>query len=137
MIWQNILLVNQLDNEVLKEALTAAFDLKPHDVTVVDSIEKAEHRERVVVEKTSTKGDFRCLLSLFVVEELLGRDPLEITRRFCSKLKIIALIPDESLNPYSMILVDRIGGTRAVFLDVESLDQREEYRLSNEVLGDD
>lgn len=132
MNWQDILLEQRFDQATLKRALAAAFDVSSDSVSVVDSIEEAPKGVSVVAEQTSINGDFCCLLSLYVVEELAGRDPVELTRRLCSILNIQALISDDSVNPYSMLLINNAAEVRPVTLDVESLDQREEYRLSRE-----
>jgi hypothetical protein len=130
MIWQDIALEEQCDQGTLKPALAAAFDVSPDDVSVLDSIEKAVSGPSVIAEMTPIKGDFRCLLSLYVAEALADKDPVEVTGRLCSILNVSALISDESANPYSMILVNEEAESRPVNLDVESLDQHEEYRLS-------
>ena len=135
MNWQDILLEQEFDKVTLRRAIAVVFELPTDHVSIVDSIEKAPSGVSVVVEQTLTKGDFRFLLSFYVVVELSSRDPIEVIQRLCTILDVRALIPDESLNPYSMFLIDQIGEVRQVFLDVESLDQHEEYRLSNEVLG--
>jgi hypothetical protein len=129
MIWQDIALEGQCDQGTLKSALAAAFDVASDDVCVVDSIEKAASTSIVAV-MTSIKGDFRCLLSLYVAEVLADKDPVEVIGRICSILKVKALISDQSANPYSMILINEEAESRPVKLDVESLDQHEEYRLS-------
>lgn len=76
------------------------------------------------------------IVAIFV-PELAETNPCEITRRLCAILNVHALISDESLDPYSMRLVDQAGKTRRVSLDVESLDQREEYRISNDAPSND
>jgi hypothetical protein len=132
MNWQDILLERCPDNATLTRALAAAFDAALDDVGVVDSIEMAPSGVAIVAEQTSTKGDFRCLLSLYVVETLAGRDPIEVTRRLCGILNVQALISDKSPNPYSMILINKERETHAATLEVEGLDVRQEYRLSRE-----
>lgn len=135
MNWQDMLLEQEFDHEVLRDALAAAFELSPAEVSVVDAIEKAPRGVRVVVAHYSTQGDFRCLLSVYVSAALASSSPVEVTRRLCTRLDVRALISDESPNPYSMILIDQAGQALPVFLDVDSLDQREAYCLAHEGPG--
>lgn len=129
MNWHDILLEQCFDDITLQRALAQAFDVPSRSVIIVDSIENAPGGVCVVAEKTRTKGDFRCLLSLYVEPTLAPKDPVEVTHRLCSNLGIQALISDQSPNPYSMILVNKTIGARPVALDAESLDVREEYRV--------
>ena len=131
MNWHDILLERDFDETTLKEALAEAFDVPPQQVSIVNSIEEIQGGVAVVAERTPTKGDFHCLLSLYVEREFATKEPIQVTRRLCASLNVQALIPDSSLNPYSMILVSKAGEVRLVTLDAESLDLREEYRLSS------
>lgn len=137
MNWQDILLERQFLKTVLKQALATAFDVPSAEVSIVDSIEEARSGVPILAEQTPTKGDFRCLLSLYIVEALASRDPVEVTRRLCKILNVQALVSSKSPNPYSMILIDQAAKTRLVTLDAKSLDQSEEYRLSKEALDYD
>ena len=135
MIWQDILLERQFENEVLKRALAEAFDVPFHDIRVVDSIEEASEVASIIAEQTSIKGDFRCLLSLYVDDSLASMEPAKVTRKLCSLLNVQALISDDSVNPYTMILINAATEGQSVKLDAESLDEYEEYRLSKDISG--
>ena len=52
--------------------------------------------------------------------------------KLASLLEMRILISDETPNPYTMILFEVGKAPKKVALDVESLDQHEEYRIAAE-----
>lgn len=135
MIFGDVLLERWVEGAELAGALSAAFGVPAAHVGLVESIEQLAagplpHGRPVVAEVAPARGDFACRLSLFVVDALSGRDPVQVARRLCERLELRALVPDRSNNPYSMLLVERTGAVRTVTLDARSLDEDDEYRLS-------
>ncbi len=130
MNWQDVLLERHCDEMALKQAVAKAFDVLSNKVGIVNSIEDAPRWISIIAEHTHAKGDFRCLLSFYVDDTLASRDPIKVTQRLCSILKVRALISDLSSNPYSMLLINEATEIHTVVLDTESLDMHEEYRLS-------
>jgi hypothetical protein len=87
------------------------------------------------VQQTSLDGDCRCLLSVCVTEQVADRNAIEVAQRLCHVVGVRALLSDASVDPYTMILIDRTATPRPVTLDVDSLNQRGEYRLSDDCSG--
>ena len=133
MNWQDFVIERGVEPADLAAEVAKAFGVEAGDVYVVESIENAPAGAPVIVETTPVAGDFQCLLSFYVEEKLADKDPLEVARRLCSALKTQVLLPDSSPNPYGMILIDHGLMARLVTLDPDSLDNREEYRLSTQV----
>lgn len=135
MIFGDVLLERCVDGAELAGALSAAFGVPAAQVGLATSIERLAvgplpHGRVVVAEVAPARGDFACRLSLFVVDALADREPVEVARRLCALLELRALVPDRSTNPYSMLLVEPTGEVRTVSLDVRSLDEDDGYRLS-------
>ena len=133
MNWQDIVLEKEVGPAELKAAVAKSFGVEAGGVHVVESIADAPAGAPVIAETTALEGDFRLQVSFYVGEELAEKDPLDVTRRLCSALQTQALIPDSSPNPYAMILIDRGLKAHLVALDADSLNNREEYRLSTQV----
>lgn len=55
---------------------------------------------------------------------------IHVIQQLCAALRTTALISDDSLDPYTMLLLGQGTEIHRVALDTESLDLREEYRLA-------
>lgn len=75
-------------------------------------------------------GDFRTVVAVYVSPLNRCKELMAIVRRLTVLLGTRALVSDESLNPYTMALVEGETSARSVSLDPQSLDERDEYRLS-------
>jgi hypothetical protein len=133
MMWHDVLLDRKIDRGRLERALAEAFDVPLQDVVVVESIADAADGTPVIVEESALRGEFRCLLSVYASNELAQARPAEVVQRLARTLQVRALISDASDNPFSMVLLDGTAAPRAVFLDAQSLSERDEYRLSGPV----
>jgi hypothetical protein len=133
MNWQDIVLEKAVGPAELRAAVAKAFGVEAGEVHVVESVADAPAGAPVIAETTTLEGDFRLQVSLYVGEKLAEKDPLDVIRRLCSALQTQALIPDSSPNPYAMILIDHGLKAHLVALDADSLNNREEYRLSTQV----
>jgi hypothetical protein len=112
-----------------RSAIAEALNLTMSEVVLVDAIEPDTAPGAVTVEMTPTKGDFRWLLAFYFKDGMSSPADIEIARRLCSALQTRALISDNSVNPYTMTLVDRDGSVSPVSLDADRLDAEEEYSI--------
>jgi hypothetical protein len=131
MMWQDVLLERAPDDSELRAALAEGFSIDESDVAVVHSIEDIPAGYPVVAEVRDTEGDFKSAMSIYATDALKDAKPVHVVQHLCAVLQTIALISDESLDPYTMLLVGRGAEIRRVALDAESLDLREEYRLAS------
>jgi hypothetical protein len=130
MIWQDVLLEQSFDDSKLRAALAKAFTLSDRDVAIVHAVEDFPAGCPVVAQVRDAEGDFKSAISIYTTAASSSANPVHIVQQICAELRTTALISDESLNPYTMMLVGQGGEVHRVELDAESLDLREEYRLA-------
>jgi len=129
MMWHDILIERVVADGELRTALAAAFGIDDTEVQIVSTLEDFTDKGMLTAHRRETKGDFRLAVGIHVEPSLQSAIVVEVIRRFCGSLRTRVLISDASVNPYSMRLVTPVGDVTPVFLDPESLDDREEYRL--------
>ncbi len=131
----DILIDIPCDKTIIKNAILHLFGYNQNQVAIVDSFvgylseacENGSDVSPVVVAVNELKGDFHCRLSIdFTVnfeESLPYVDVKTAARTLCRFFHTIALISDDTPNPYRWILVDGEGEIGPVFLDGDSLDE--------------
>lgn len=136
MLWQEIIIdINPSSDEVVK-TLAKLFKVPLSEVLVVHDITEADISDRVqiVCEKIPVKGDFSSKISIYLRNpEIEQHASQSMIGEFCEMLHCHCLISDDSFNPFSMLLVQGMGKQQLVFLDVERLDENEEYAIARSV----
>ena len=133
MFWEDLLVDRHPTDDEIGTALAAAFAIPREDVAVVDGpIEDAvDANARILGERFVMAGDFPTRLSVYVRDATLERfDRMATVRRLCAELDAKCLVSDESVNPYTMILLTASGTEQAVALDPERVDDHDEYVLA-------
>ena len=128
MIWENVFVDRHLTAGEAAATLAKAFDVPVADVLVVPDIiaANAQPDARVLAELTSARGDFPVLLTIYLRDlNLATRDRAAIVGGFCEALGAACLISDDSVNPFTMLLVRRPADRRPVALDPQRLDADE------------
>ena len=133
-MWTDIYFEKSVGRAELRTALAQAFGVQESAVRVTASAEDVSEDILVTAVLREMSGDFKTWAEIILRGRLERPEKLkeveQITLEFlCPALKTRALISDDSPNPYSYILVAP-GSSRQVFLDVESLDEREEIGLA-------
>jgi DNA-binding Xre family transcriptional regulator len=132
MLWQEILIDRPLTSEAITIALSELFNLPANVIAVVEDIATSESDDRiqVICEKQQIKGEFIEKLSLYLLKAKLADNiDLQDLEKLCQLLHCNCLISDDSLNPFSMILVEASGKNQIIFLDIERLENDEEYTI--------
>lgn len=130
MLWEEILVDREPAGEELTSALAELFGVARADVLVVRDVAAQEVAAgvRVLCELGAAGGDFPARLSVYVLDATLeGTERADFVGRFCRRLGCSCLVSDDSPNPYAMTRVGPDGARARVYLDVERLDEREEY----------
>jgi hypothetical protein len=125
----DILVETVVDRALLQQAVGEIFEVSSDDVQVVGEIDGAEEQRRVIAVLSPAKGDFDSLLSLYIHDSVHEKPIEEVAKHICFRLNTRALIADDSADPYSMLLFEPTGHVKPVDLDVESIDERGEYRF--------
>jgi hypothetical protein len=130
MMWQDVLLQRAVGDSELRSALAQAFSIPDGAVAVVHSIEEIPAGHPVIAEVRDAQGDFEMALSIYTSAGMESANPVQVIQQLCAALRTTALISDDSLDPYTMLLLGEGAEIHRVELDTESLDRREEYRLA-------
>lgn len=130
MLWEEILIDREPADEELRSALAGLFGVARGEVLVVGSVAAQEVPAgvRVLGERGAAGGDFPARLSVYVLDAALeATERAAFVGEFCRRLGCSCLVSDDSPNPYAMTRVGPDGARARVYLDVERLDDREEY----------
>jgi hypothetical protein len=128
-MWQDLLLDRDVAWADLRSALAYALDTQEDGISIVQTIEEATANSPITAEVSKTKGDFITRVSLYLRKEL-EPNTYEVVSRLVARLGARALVSDHSDNPYTMLLFEAGHVPKKVTLDVESLDQYEEYHVA-------
>ncbi|MDQ3704917.1 MAG: hypothetical protein M3437_06805 [Chloroflexota bacterium] len=133
MTLDDVIVARNLSDHELVAALPEVLLVTSNEVLVLDDIEEGEVGEHVKVlcVRTRIKGDFPIVLSIYLRDPALENVDREVVlSKFCSKLGCTCPISDDSMNPYSRLLIVGSEPPRPVFLDADRLDaDEEEYVL--------
>ncbi|NER46418.1 MAG: hypothetical protein F6J92_06935 [Symploca sp. SIO1A3] len=137
MIWEVLIDRHLTANEIVT-TVSELLLISLADILIVDDITsvKVNPKTRVVCENTAIRGDFSMLLSIYLRDPNLGElDIKALTGQFSNMLRCKCLISDESVNPYSWLLIQGTTDCQIVYLDSDKLDEKEEYVVkTSEVL---
>ncbi len=135
MLWEELLLDRRVPDRILARALADALGIPETSMRVVEDVADApataDGATLLLVDRTGLTGDFPLQLSLYVRDADLARriEPpaarLASVVRLCQLLDCTALLPDDSLNPFSWLRVRPSGAVDAVTLDPDRLDRDE------------
>ena len=129
MTWNDLLVDRNLSKDEIRATISQVFSVSLIDVLVVDDIAETEVSEhiRVLCECLPAQGDFSMKLFIYVRDSKLAQlNPELIIKQFCCILHCKCLISDDSINPFTMLLVQESKDIQPVSLAPERLDGNEE-----------
>lgn len=116
------------DDAALVRALARAYEITSDEVSLLESIQEFDFTNvRLIVQKTFLGGEFPTHLAIHT--HLAPETDSALSRRICAELATRAVISDDSVNPWTWLLVTPDGEVRSVWVDAESLDDRGEFRI--------
>lgn len=123
-----------VDDEALRVGVAGALGIDDSAVFVVDSVEDAPtpRAGTAVCERRSIGGQFPFLLAVYAYGVPSSSPEAEVTaaKRLVQALGCSCLMSDESLNPYSMLLIQPSVEPGVVAIDAGRLDEHGEYWLA-------
>ena len=125
MIWNDLLVDRNLSKDEIGATISQVFSVSPTDVLVVDDIAETEVSEhtRVLCECLPAQGDFSMKLFIYVRGSKLAQlNPELIIKQFCCILHCKYLISDDSVNRFTMLLVQESKDIQPVSLNPEKLE---------------
>lgn len=130
MIWNEFLVDRNLSKDELRATISQLFSVAPIDVLVVNDIAEAKVGKNIhiICERLPVRGDFLIRLSVYIHDSQLAQlEPELIIKQFCCILHCKCLISDDSVNPFTMLLVQESKDIQLVSLDPQRLEVNEEY----------
>jgi len=126
-----LVLERAASREQLHVGIARVLGVDEGDVVVSGGIASAPAARVLVIVRELPRG-FRRVVSIYLGPDLAG-DEKGFAVSLCEQLASRALVSDDDVDPYSMLLVDVDGTLTGVHLDAASLDaEPEEYRLDVE-----
>lgn len=132
MIWDFVLDRNPSIRE-LSVALARGFGARPVSVLLfADGEELPDARTiDVVVGVQLLGGEFPCHLQAYLYQNIAaGHTQADLASKLARDLKVRCLISDDSVNPYTRLLVSADDDVRLVAVDVDRLDGEGIFCLS-------
>lgn len=130
MIWNEFLVDRNLSKDELEATISQVFSVSPREILVVNDIAEAkvDKNIRIICERLPLRGDFLMRLSIYLHDSQLKQlDPKLVIKQFCCILHCKCLISDDSVNPFTMLLVQESKDIQPVALDPEKLEENQEY----------
>ena len=131
MMWQDLLLEREVSWPNLRSALAKALGTRAELISIVKTVANDVSNSPVMAEVSEVSGDFKTRISLYL-RNYPDLSVHEAVSNLASSLDMRLLVSDDSPNPYTMMLYEAGQAPRKVALDVDCLDQREEYRIADE-----
>lgn len=132
MIIGDLLVEKEASINGLRSALASMFGVDREQVGIGESVEGILSPRGVYCQLANLRGQFRQQLSVYVADSVRPLRLSEVATALARSLDSNVLVPDDTPDPYVMMLVDPAGGRRIVQVDVERLDEFGEYHVVGE-----
>lgn len=130
MIYYDILISRKLKFNKIAEGISQMFSLNSSEIIVVNQIPEHKMADRILIlcQVQNIEGDFLQLISIYG-KNLPAINIYQLASYFSNKYKCECLIPDDSLNPFSMTLIKGIDNYQTVYLSPTFLEE-DKYIIS-------
>ena len=136
-MWQDVIISRLLSKEEIKKGLCTIFPVKANEILVVDNIESIQgylgEDIRILCQTWLSKVEFPFSISIYLRDQSLIPNENKLQHdidkigEFCETLICEAIIGDESVNPYSWLLIRSRVDYRQTFINLDLYDCREPY----------
>ena len=140
MIWQDILITRDVSERDVATALATVFGIRQEQVLVITDLVtftgEVTDDFLILCERRPTTGDFVLYLSIYLRDDPLERfvelnDDGTLIGRLCQIWSCSALMSDDSIDPYSWLLVRGPDDIQPVQIDSEILDDDDAWVLAS------
>lgn len=131
MKWQDMVSERPLSDQEIVTGLSCTFRLNTSEIMVSRKLDNFVNPcdAKLVCIASQRNDGFRCILSIYAYFDASGLDEMTVVTGFARACNTELLISDDSPNPYTMIRVLPIGDVVSVKLDVDRLDDKDEYHI--------
>jgi len=140
MIWEDILISREVAEPDIAAALASVFGIDADRVLVIDDLGTYDGDVTdgigILCERRPVAGDFVLSLTIFLRDDVLeafaeAHEVGVLVGRMCLIWDCAALVSDDSLNPYSWLLVRGPDDIQPVHVNAETLDDDDAWVLAS------
>ncbi|MCU6792105.1 hypothetical protein OB236_08195 [Paenibacillus sp. WQ 127069] len=129
-MWQDIIVNRILTKAELSHGLCCIFGIGSSKLRITPSIEilMDSSDAEVICETRKCNTDFPLILSIYFSGNA-PRDTLTMIGEFCEILKCEVIISDDSINPFTMLLVKGKDLLEQITIDLSEFDDNEGFEM--------
>jgi hypothetical protein len=140
MIWEDILITRDVAEREVATAMATVFGIESKRVLVIDDLVTFEGEVTddigILCERRSAAGDFVLSLTIYLRDDVLeayaeAHDVGVLVGRMCQIWDCAALVSDDSIDPYSWLLVRGPDDIQPVQIDSAILDDDDAWVLAS------
>ncbi|MFZ5987729.1 MAG: hypothetical protein ACOYWZ_11470 [Bacillota bacterium] len=138
-MWQDIIISRIFTKNKIVKGLCTVFPVVANEILIVKDIDDIKgtisDSIRIVCQTWVSKTEFPFSISIYLrdqsllpKEKKLYHDIYKVGE-FCETLNCEAIIGDDTINPYSWILIKSRNDYSPIYVDIEAFDCREPYSI--------
>jgi hypothetical protein len=140
MIWEDILITRDVPERDVAATMASVFGIESDRVLVIDDLMTFEgdiiDEIGILCERRPAAGDFVLSLTIYLRDDALeafaeAHEVGILIGRMCQIWDCAALVSDDSVNPYSWLLVRGPDDIQPVHVDAEALDDDDVWVLAS------
>lgn len=126
----DIIIKDRFEDHQIQKTIAEIFSLSEHQVSVssLDISEKVEDSVEIFCTAEKIEGDYNILLSIYIKNAQIQLDERSVAEKICSSFQTECLIPNDSLDPFTMLKITPNRIWQNVSLDPEELENNV-YRI--------
>lgn len=138
-MWQDIIISRILTKNEIVKGLCTVFPVAVSEILIGKDINDVQYAMRdsirIVCQTWISKTEFPFSMSIYLRDQSLLPQANKLHHdiykvgEFCETLSCESIIGDDTINPYSWILIKSRNGYSPIYIDIEAFDCREPYRI--------
>lgn len=132
MFWQDIFISKMFPRNKVLLAISETFNIDKKMVRLIKDIEEITQIDgaSIICQTYKSNTEFPLRLSIYIIDEkIIPKDEQVTVSQISRELGCDILMSDESNNPYTMLCVRCDGNIEQINVDIEKLDNSEEFYL--------
>lgn len=132
MFWQEVFLERLIKKHNLLSTLSYLFSISEKEILICSNIANCEVKKdiKVVCETSFVEAEFPLKICIFIKDDkIIPQNDILFVGDMAKNLQCKIVISDDSIDPYSMILIDSEQNYRNIRLDIEIYDNCKEYEI--------
>ncbi len=131
MVWEALHCDRLVAREALAAGIAETLGIAAGELSLADSIEKADRSARVLVAYRERSGEFNMTIDIISGDdEVAARIDDDALRAMCARWGCRGLVSDGGDNPYRMTLLRQGAPDEAVYIDAAAFDDHDEIHVT-------